>query len=264
MNAANATWDLCLNKAYGDGGYENSSRVFGLAGWDYALPVGRVGTLRSGTAVFGALNDPSTPAFGWSVEVALPLATLAQNTSATFPPAAGDVWRINFSRVEYAVDVINGQYKKASSCQSCPTPGAPNEDNWVWSPQGAIAMHLPEKWGILQFARGPVNATPAMFYKEWPVRAIAAEIYYAQHAYAAANNGAFTSETAALGPFVSHPFVLDGTCTAGLPLVIHVGLDAKGNPRFNVTVPPVPAGDAVLSATIQDDRLLTLSSKRLS
>ena len=25
------------------------------------------------------------------------------------------------------------------------------EDNWVWSPQGAINMHLPERWGRLRF-----------------------------------------------------------------------------------------------------------------
>ena len=31
MNAADATWDLCLNKAYNDGGYENSTRVRLLA-----------------------------------------------------------------------------------------------------------------------------------------------------------------------------------------------------------------------------------------
>jgi len=26
------------------------------------------------------------------------------------------------------------------------------EHNWVWSPQGAINMHIPEKWGYLEFA----------------------------------------------------------------------------------------------------------------
>ena len=32
VNAANATWILLLDKPYTDGGYENSSRVFGAAG----------------------------------------------------------------------------------------------------------------------------------------------------------------------------------------------------------------------------------------
>ena len=25
-------------------------------------------------------------------------------------------------------------------------PSHPTEDNWVWSPQGEIQMHLPERW----------------------------------------------------------------------------------------------------------------------
>jgi hypothetical protein len=27
------------------------------------------------------------------------------------------------------------------------------ERNWVWSPQGVINMHYPERWGYLQFTR---------------------------------------------------------------------------------------------------------------
>ena len=34
MNAANATWDLCLNQAYDNSGYENSTRVLGDKGFD--------------------------------------------------------------------------------------------------------------------------------------------------------------------------------------------------------------------------------------
>ena len=75
MNAFNTTWDLCLNKPYSDGGYENSSRVYGDEGWDMQPP------LRSAVAVHGPLNDPSTPSEGWSVEVALPLRELMYNNT---------------------------------------------------------------------------------------------------------------------------------------------------------------------------------------
>merc|ERR1712123_499947 len=37
INAANQTWDLLLNKPYGDGGFENSSRVFGSEGFECSL-----------------------------------------------------------------------------------------------------------------------------------------------------------------------------------------------------------------------------------
>jgi hypothetical protein len=261
MNAANATWDLCLNKPYNDGGQENSSRVFGPAGWDYALPVGRPHTLRAGTQVFGVLNDPSQPAFGWSAEIGLPLSKLAENTSAVVPPREGDIWRINFSRVEWAVRVVGNNYWKDPACQSCPVPGAANEDNWVWSPQGSIAMHLPERWGLLQFARGDVNATAPVTYGQWPVRAIAAEVYYAQHAYAGAHNGSYAATQQQLAPYVSDPAIVDGTCTGGAPIAIVLGVDGGGVPRFNATVPPVPsaAGAAAASATIRDDRLITVN-----
>ena len=48
MNALNATWDLCLNKPYSDGGYENSTRVFGDRGFDMQPPL-KCGTYVNGT-----------------------------------------------------------------------------------------------------------------------------------------------------------------------------------------------------------------------
>ena len=127
MNALNATWDLQLSRAYDDGGGENSSRVFGPAGWDYLPPIGGPTTLHTAAYAQGVVNDPNMGTSFWSVEVALPLAKLAENTPASVPPRAGDFWRINFSRVEWAVEVVNGKYWKTPACQSCPVPGAPNE-----------------------------------------------------------------------------------------------------------------------------------------
>jgi hypothetical protein len=129
MNALNQTWDLQLNRAYDDGGGENSSRVLGPAGWDYLPPIGGNGTMHTAAYVEGTINSPATGTKFWSVEVALPLAKLAENTAASVPPKAGDFWRINFSRVEWAVVTSpdGTRYWKEPSCQSCPVPGAPNE-----------------------------------------------------------------------------------------------------------------------------------------
>jgi hypothetical protein len=33
------------------------------------------------------------------------------------------------------------------------------EDNWIWSPQGVIDMHRPERWGFVQFSASPGTAT---------------------------------------------------------------------------------------------------------
>jgi hypothetical protein len=140
MNAANAvpnaaTWILCLNAPYDDGGYENSSRVLGDAGFDMQPP------LVAASWSDGALNNPLRPSTRWTAEIRFPLAQLATNTTAAVPPRDGDIWRINFSRVEWGVLVADGRYIKQPSCITCPRPGSSAEDNWVWSPQGVIAMH---------------------------------------------------------------------------------------------------------------------------
>jgi hypothetical protein len=38
---------------------------------------------------------------------------------------------------------VDGRYEKL--------PDTP-EDNSVWSPQGVINMHLPERWGFVEFS----------------------------------------------------------------------------------------------------------------
>ncbi len=132
-----------------------STRVFGSRGFDMVPP------LRSAVHIDGcSLNRPGGACRSWSVEIAFPLARLALNTSAAVPPnEAARMWRINFSRVEWAVRVIDGRYIKQPSCQSCPVPGSAAEDNWVWSPMRAIDMHHPELWGFLQFSYAAVNTT---------------------------------------------------------------------------------------------------------
>ena len=135
MNAANAapnsaTWTLCLNAPYDDGGYENSSRVFGAQGFDMQL--------LAASWTDGTLNAPSRPSTRWTAEIRFPLAQLATNTSAAVPPRDGDIWRINFSRVEWGVIVVDGRYIKRPHCITCPNPGSSAEDNWC----GHLKMRL--------------------------------------------------------------------------------------------------------------------------
>lgn len=94
-------------------------------------------------------------------------------------PEPGDAWRINFSRVQWELEIIDGSYrKKADPATSKPYP----EQNWVWSPQGLVNMHYPEMWGMLHFVASPeeVNRGPAIepviLKAGWTLR----NIYYAQ------------------------------------------------------------------------------------
>ena len=117
MNALNTGWDLFLPKPYSESGKPDNS-------WDIA-------GLKTAVAVQGTLNHFGDTDRGWTLEIAYPL-TAFNSRQQVPPPKAGTVWRINFSRVEWK-------------------PGNPKEDNWVWSPQGVINMHVPDRWGYLHF-----------------------------------------------------------------------------------------------------------------
>jgi len=127
INALNTGWDLFLNKPYREGGKADNS-------WE-------IPGLRTAVSVDGTLNDPRDTDRRWTVELAFPW-TAFQPRSGKGRPSPGDEWRINFSRVEWQHDVVDGKYVKR--------PGL-REDNWVWSPQGLIDMHVPEHWGYVRF-----------------------------------------------------------------------------------------------------------------
>ncbi|WP_426342875.1 carbohydrate-binding family 9-like protein [Pseudoduganella sp. S-14] len=118
INALNTGWDLYLPKPYNEGGQADNS-------WD-------IKGLKTAIAVQGTLNRSGDMDGGWSVEIAYPLDAFASRQAVPHP-RPGTTWRINFSRVEW-------------------TAGQPKEDNWVWSPQGLIDMHVPGRWGYLRFS----------------------------------------------------------------------------------------------------------------
>jgi hypothetical protein len=134
INALGTVWDLFLPKPYRQGGSAVNQ-------WDIA-------GLRSAVALQGTLNRPADRDSGWTVEIAIPYAALAAEGVTTQVPADGTRWRVNFSRVEWDLEVSDDEYQKVTD----PASGRPNrEHNWVWSPQGVIDMHRPERWGVVEF-----------------------------------------------------------------------------------------------------------------
>ena len=129
VNALNTVWDLWLKLPYRDGGDPDNE-------WEFK-------GLRTAVNVKGTLNNPSDVDEGWTIEIAIPWKSVEEKGGMPCPPSPGDVWRINFSRVEWQIDTDGGRYRKL--------PDTP-EDNWVWSPQGLVDMHQPEMWGYLEFA----------------------------------------------------------------------------------------------------------------
>ncbi|WP_052432058.1 carbohydrate-binding family 9-like protein [Flammeovirga pacifica] len=140
VNLLNTVWDMMMPKPYRDGGRNmNSWHIEGL---------------KSATKMFGTINDPSDIDEKWTVEIAFPLSVLSQERPDLIYPVEGRRWRINFSRVEWQHEIVEGKYTKKINPE---TKKAYPEYNWVWSPQGAINMHMPEQWGYLEFTKNKVG-----------------------------------------------------------------------------------------------------------
>lgn len=164
INALNTIFDLFLPKPYRDGGPADH-------GWD-------VKGLISAVHIDGTLNDPSDTDRRWTVEMALPWTAFDRHGGKLCPPKDGNQWRMNFSRVQWDLDVVQGKYQKI--------PERP-EHNWVWSPQGVIDMHRPEQWGYLQFSSIIAGQDRVAFEPDpsAPARQALHAVYYAQLAYKA-------------------------------------------------------------------------------
>lgn len=116
-NARGVVFDLMLDKSYRSGGNF-------MVQWD--CPGLQLAVTRDGT-----LNKQTDTDRSWTVEMAIPHKAITVNFDN--PLKAGNTWRLNFSRVEWL--------KK----------GGP-EENWVWNATGKIDMHMPDRWGFVQFS----------------------------------------------------------------------------------------------------------------
>ncbi len=142
LNALNTVWDLMLTKPYRDGGKAITS-------WD-------IKGLKTAVHIEGTLNEPSDIDSYWSIEVAIPWKSLIETLPKKERLIAGKTMRVNYSRVQWETEIIGGKYVK----KRLP------ENNWVWSPQRAIAMHEPEFWGRVYFSPNPIGENQKIQFDE--------------------------------------------------------------------------------------------------
>jgi hypothetical protein len=177
INALGTVWDLLLLKPYRDGGQ------VAIDSWD-------IQGLQSAVYVDGTLNDPLSRDKAWYVELGIPWNVL-EECAVSAPPKEGDYWRVNFSRVQWQHEVINGEYKKIEGSK---------EENWVWSPQGLINMHYPEMWGYVYFfeklpaSDGKVTGYILEEQGKWILRQLYYKMYNFYNKF-----GYYTSDLDALG-----------------------------------------------------------------
>ncbi|KAJ3378621.1 hypothetical protein HDU92_007286 [Lobulomyces angularis] len=164
MNALNTIWELTLDKPYNKGGniyiylfivifffIEFNKKKKKKKG--HATHPTNIDGLISNVYIDGTINDASDVDNYWSLTVGIPwkgLKRYVNKENFNSPPNLNEVWRINFSRVEWR-HVINekGDYERVPK----ENPGWDEhpEDNWVWSQQGEVNMHKPECWGCVEF-----------------------------------------------------------------------------------------------------------------
>jgi hypothetical protein len=141
INSQGTVWDLLLNKPYRDYGKANNH-------WN-------LDRLKASVQIKGTLNDFRDIDSLWTIEMAIPMdALLELKNSPRSMPIEGEQWRINFSRVEWDFDIVNGHYQRKKDGRGKFQP----EYNWVWSNQNTINMHEPEKWGFVQFTSDSSSA----------------------------------------------------------------------------------------------------------
>ena len=136
VNILGTIFDLYLHTAYRDGGPADHD-------WDC------VG-LRTAIHLDGTPNQPGDVDRGWTLEWAIPFAALTpprddaivESWRGGQTPHPWEVWRINFSRVQWQLEEKDGAHVKI--------PDLP-EDNWTWTPQWEINMHVPQHWGYVRF-----------------------------------------------------------------------------------------------------------------
>jgi len=144
VNVLNTIFDLYMDKPYRNRGIADIK-------WDAA-------GLQSGIAIEGTLNNPDDTDKKWTVEMAIPFTSLRKDKS-TPVPENNTVWRMNFSRVQWDREIVNNQYQRKRDANNKLLA----ENNYVWSEQGVINMHFPERWGYVVFSKQPAGPTSAIY-----------------------------------------------------------------------------------------------------
>jgi hypothetical protein len=208
--------------------------------------------LQSAVKVYpdGAINQPTIKNICWTVEIAFPISKLMERNPLAKKPADNVFWRINFSRVQWGWKLNGeGQYEKEPCCQTCAAPGSVAEDNWVWSRQGEVAMHLPERWGIVQFESYRQSGGKMRFYDEWPCRCAAMAMYYAMKRFHE-TEGKYPTNVEDLKPHANSLFPICDEAEMSISLT-NSGYEAR-------------ASIASYAATVNEERYLVVLPDKLA
>lgn len=161
VNAIGTLLDLLMTQPYRNGGQFFST-------WDCP-------GIQVATHIAGTLNNDADTDTLWSVELAIPHKALSVGFDDGLKQ--GNLWRINFSRVEWL------------------QKGGP-EENWVWAPTGKVDIHMPECWGYVHLSTSGEKVSVDM--QKHAARCLLSALSYAEEDYKK-QHGTYTSEASKLG-----------------------------------------------------------------
>ncbi|MFN1834348.1 carbohydrate-binding family 9-like protein [Balneola sp. MJW-20] len=181
VNSLGTLWELILLQPYRIGGPVSNY-------WD-------LNDTQIGINIVGSINEPSDIDSLWTVEMAIPLKAVAElNRGASV--GEGTQWRMNFSRVQWEHEIIDGTYSRKKD----PDTGEfLPEYNWVWSPQFAIDMHRPEHWGYVWFTEKPPGSIVNFPEPVWETERQLLFYLHRQQLKIARKDGYFASDINQLG-----------------------------------------------------------------
>jgi len=188
VNAINTVWDLFISKPY------RETNVV-LNDWTAT-------GLKSVVTIDGTLNNPIDTDKGWMLEMAIPWSVYKKAYFEKNVPK-DDFWRVNFSRVNWDYQISDGTYERKKDSTDKYLP----EYNWVWSPQGVINMHEPEKWGYVYFSSKEAGAKDTFeIPNDEKIKWKLFELYRTQKEHYEAKNTWLTS----LKSITSSPIIIEG------------------------------------------------------
>ncbi|SHM34179.1 Carbohydrate family 9 binding domain-like [Cyclobacterium lianum] len=222
INALGTLWDLLMTRPYKNGGKP-------INGWN-------INEFQYAVHLEGTLNEPSDTDEYWILETAIPWKSLSQSGPNFRAPEPGEHWKINFSRVQWRIEATENGYAKKINPD---TGKAYPEDNWVWSAMGQVNMHIPERWGYVQFSDIIVGEGTASF-QIHPDEKIKNELrkYYEAQRKLFANSGHYSK----------HPDELDIVSS-----LTEVKFEV-GETRFKISAPSAIPGERRWNIT-EDSRI---------
>jgi hypothetical protein len=183
VNAFGTVWDLLMVKPYRDGGPA-------ISGWN-------ISGLKVGVNVEGTINNPESDDKNWTVEIAMPWQILKECAPGHRKPSDGEQWRVNFSRVDWEWNLVDGRYVKRID----PDTGDPLPPlNRTWSPQERVNMHAPETWGYVQFSDILTGEQEVLFLpeKDEEIKWVLRKLYHLQRSHYI-NQGKYAASLEGLG-----------------------------------------------------------------